>query len=217
MFTRFTFFPRGLVSAALGLALIGAASAPAAAMDPTQPYFVDLGAVYEAYKKTSGFAQYERRLRAEQEKLNGEMRVLTQVRFCTEGERKEALALTNKSPQSPEEKARLEALLKKSADVEAELAALSQKAMPSENEVVRIEEIARMRQDAARYLIREEEERHNRLMRMDQEAVLEHQADLLKVVERVAKDKKIPAILERKAILFGGNDLTDEVLKKLPR
>jgi hypothetical protein len=36
-------------------------------------------------------------------------------------------------------------------------------------------------------------------------------------VEKVAKDQKLAIIYERRAVLVGGNDLTDAVIKKLPK
>lgn len=195
----------------------GARAAQAQSVDPAQPSYVDLMAVYEAYKKTAPFTRFERQLREQESRFAEELRLLAQVRYCTEAERREALQLKTKEQSTAQEKARLDALIKKSADVEAELARLSQKTMPSEDEILRIEELSRMRQDAARLIAREEDERRQRLVQMDQEAAREHQAELLKLVERVAREKKIPAILERSAVLFGGNDLTDDVIKKLPK
>ena len=37
------------------------------------------------------------------------------------------------------------------------------------------------------------------------------------VVTAIAKELKIPVIYDRRSVLFGGNDLTDDVVKRLPK
>jgi len=41
--------------------------------------------------------------------------------------------------------------------------------------------------------------------------------ELLKLVQALAKEYSLPTILERRAVLVGGSDLTILVIKKLPK
>jgi len=52
---------------------------------------------------------------------------------------------------------------------------------------------------------------------MDAEVLDEVQGELLKLVEKVAKDNKVAVVYNRPSVLYGGNDLTPEVTKKLPK
>ncbi|HEU4754093.1 MAG TPA: hypothetical protein VFU47_13365, partial [Armatimonadota bacterium] len=113
--------------------------------DPNAPAFVDLSRVLAEYRKTAAFQKYGVRLRDQGRALNEEMRTLAKVRYCTEPERKEALAISAKPAATPEEKARLEALTRKSDAIENEHALLSQKQTPTAAEAKRLADIAQMR------------------------------------------------------------------------
>lgn len=200
---------------------VGAPPAHAAkkgeAPDPSQASFVDLNRVLSEYRKSSAFQKYEKQLRDRSAQLGDEMKFLADLRFVTDAERKEAVEIKFKPAASAAEKARLEAILKKSADSEKELTDLSQKAKPTAAETKRIADLNTMRNETLRSLAREETTRREQLQRMDTELTAQVQDELLKLVEKVAREEKVPVIYDRRAVLFGGNDLTEEVLKKVPK
>jgi Skp family chaperone for outer membrane proteins len=205
--------------------IAGLCAAPVAALaapkggspDPNAASYVDLNKVLQAYRKTGAFSKFQERLRDKSAQFGEEMKLLSDVRYLSDAERKEAVAIQAKPDATPAEKARLEALKKKSAAIDTELASLSQKASPSAAEVTRLKELNTLRGQAVQMLSREEGERQQTLRQMDMDLSAEVEGDLLKLVEKVAKDQKLPIIYERRAVLFGGNDLTDLVLKKLPK
>jgi outer membrane protein len=213
-------FRSSLGAAAAGLMLSACLLSPAGAapaVDGDQPAFVNLNKILAEYRKTSAFAKFRQRMR-DQEKIFGqEMETLAQLRYCTEPERQEALAIKSKPRPNAREQARLTTLMNKANTIDNELATLSQKQNPTPADTQRISDLSKMRTDAARNLAKEATERQERLRKMETDMTAEVEDELLKVVEKVAKDQKLPIIYERRALLFGGVDMTDQVLKKLPK
>jgi Skp family chaperone for outer membrane proteins len=203
--------------AALILASGLGSPAGAAKIDPAVPSYVDLSKVLTEYRKSAGFTKFQQQFQGRIRQFGEEMKFLTQIRYATAEEKKEALAILGKQTRTPADQARLAELEKKSDAVDNELATLSQKSGPSDEEVKRIQELTQKRNEALRSLAKEEADRRDQMQRFDQDLLSSVQGELLKLVEKVGKEQKIPVIYNRPAILFGGQDLTDEVLKKLPK
>jgi Skp family chaperone for outer membrane proteins len=192
------------------------AAAPKAA-DPNAPAYVDIGKVLAAYRKTPAFAKYGLKVREQTQVFSQEMETLAQFRYLNEADRKEALLLKSKPNPSTKDTARLAELKKKSDEVDNEAATLSQKSAPTDAERARITAISTQRTAAIRTLAKEESDRRDALRKLESETLGEVENELLKLVERVAKDMKLSYIYERRAVLFGGTDITEDVLKKLPK
>jgi Skp family chaperone for outer membrane proteins len=199
----------------LGVSLC--AAVPAAAQEKPGPAYVDLTRVLTEYRKTTAFQKLAVKMREQGRTFNEEMRTLAQVRYCTEPERKEALAIKAKPTPTPAETKRLEELTKKTDAIEAEHATLSQKQKPTDADTKRLQDIAQMRRDAVQMMAKEEADRRDAMRKMDQDLLMDVQGELLKMVEKLAKDQKYGAVYNRTAVLFGGVDLTDQVIKKLPK
>lgn len=208
---------RVIAALSLAAALLSPASAAPKKPDPDAPAFVNLSQVLAEYRKSAEFAKYQQKLREKGRQFNEEMQTLAQLRYCTDAERQEALALKAKPAPSDREKTRLAELMKKADTIDNELATLSQKKEPSEADSRRLGDLSKLRTDAARKLAEEESNRRDQMRRMETDLTAEVEIELLKVVEKVAKDQKIGTVYERRAVLFGGNDLTDDVIKKLPK
>jgi Skp family chaperone for outer membrane proteins len=185
--------------------------------DPNAPAYVDIGKVLTAYRKTPAFAKYGQKVREQTQVYSQEMETLAQFRYLNEADRKEAVSLKAKPNPTPKDTARLAELKKKSDDVDNEAATLSQKTAPTDADKARITAISMQRTNAVRTLAKEESDRRDALRKLETETLGEVENELLKLVERVAKDMKLPYIYERRAVLFGGTDITEDVLKKLPK
>lgn len=212
--------PLGAVMATFVVA--GALLAPmkASAADPEPngtPSWVDLPRVMGAFRKTTAFTKYQVKLREQAKAFDDEMQLLAQLRYCTEEERAEAVALKAKPKPSAKDTARLTELTKKADSVDNEIATLSQKPNPTEAEAARILELSKKRTDAVKALGKEQFDRREQLRKMEASLMADVETDLLKLVEKVAKDQKLAIIYERRAVLVGGNDLTEAVIKKLPK
>src|SRR4051794_10005400 len=112
----------GLAVAALGA--VPAAAAPKAA-PITGPAYVDLARVYAEYRKSGEFAKKVSSLQEQQHRFETELSTLGQLRYCSEAERKEALAIQAKPKPTEAEKTRLQELLRKSDMIDSEITTLS--------------------------------------------------------------------------------------------
>jgi Skp family chaperone for outer membrane proteins len=215
-FTR----PLGVLLAAC--ALVGTLLAPTAGRAANDkevegPAYVDLAKVLTEFRKTSAFSKYQVKLRDQAKQFDDEMQTLAQLRYCTDAERTEGLALKAKPNLNNKEKARLAELIKKGESVDNEIAALSQKPKPTSEESARIVELSKMRTEAVKSLAKQQADRRDQLRAMEGNLMADVENDLLKMVEKLAKDQKLTTIYERRAVLVGGTDLTDQVIKKLPK
>jgi len=217
---------RFLPSLRLGLALCAAAAlllqaAPAlAGRKPptgTGPAWVDLPRVLTEYKKTTAFAKYQNQLRDLAKQFSEEMKVLAELRYCTEAERDEALKLKAKQKRTPQEQARMDELMGRADKLDNEVSVLSQKQSPTDADTKRLQDIAKMRTDALRNLAKAEADRRDQLRKLEGDSTEAVENELLAIVEKVAKDQKLEIVYERRAVLFGGNEITDLVIKKLPK
>jgi len=213
---------RPLGAALAAFVVTGSLLAPVAARaaDPPPagvPSYVDLPRVMGAFRKTMAFAKYQTQIRDQAKVYDDEMQLLAQLRYCSEEERTEALALKAKPKPTAKETARLTELTKKADSVDNEIATLSQKQSPTEAESARILELSKKRTDAVKALGKEQLDRREALRKMEASLMVDVENELLKLVEKVAKDQKLGVIYERRAVLVGGNDLTDVVIKKLPK
>jgi Skp family chaperone for outer membrane proteins len=213
----------GRMASGLALAAMLLAGAPLAGSaaprnaDPNAPPFVDFGRVLNEYQKTSAFAKHQQTIQERARVFGQEMETLAQLRYLTDVERKEALGLKAKPKPTDKDQARLEELTKKSDTIDNEAATLGQKQKPTEVETARIQEISQMRTEAAKNLAKEEADRRDQLRKLKDDLMEQVETDILKLVEKMAKDQKLSVIYERRAVVFGGVDFTDDVLKKLPK
>lgn len=205
-------------TAVLAAALLAApALAAPKPVDPSVPAFVNFNRLFAEYQKSSAFGKYQQRLREQVRALEEEMRTLAKLRYSTDAERQEALSLLARGKPGEKEQARIDELTKKADAVDAEFTILSTKMNPSAADSKRLQEITQMRGDAERKLARGQAERQGKLQKLDADLRVEIEAEIVKVVEKVAKENKLPFIYEHRALVFGGTDLTDEVVKKLPK
>ena len=207
----------GTALAALALSAGLAAPAAAAPKDATGPAWVDLPRVLTEYRKTPGYTKHSLKLRDTARQFQAEMQTLAQFRYCTEGERAEALALKAKKTLNKTEEARLDVLSKRADQVDNEASTLSQKPAPTDADTKRLAEISKLRTDAAKSLAKAEADRRDQLRQMEIDATTNVENELLALVEKVAKDQKLDVVYERRAVLVGGVDVTDAVIKKLPK
>jgi outer membrane protein len=210
---------RTLAAAMTALVLCAAAS-PAAAQKnkpASGPAWVDFNKVFAEYRKTSAWAKVGQTRRDMAKTFSVEMTTLASLRYCTDTERDEALALKKKIRLNEKEQTRLDELTKRADKVDNEMNTLSQKASPTDAETKRIAEISKMRTDAARGLAKAEADRREQLAKLENDALEDAEKDILLLVEKIAKDQKLEIVYERRGVLYGGIDLTDQVIKKLPK
>jgi hypothetical protein len=211
---------RSLSLAVLTLAIAvpsAALAAPKTKVDPALPAYVAIQDLLAAYRKTPGYAKYQAKLRDQAKVYDEEMQVIAQVRYASEPERKEALAIKAKPKPGDDELKRFEELKKKTDAIDNERAALSQKEKPTDADTKRLNELAAMNTEAIKNLNKEGLDRREQLRKMETALMVDVENELLKMVEKMAKEYKLPQIYERRALLFGGQDLTEEAISRLPK
>ena len=192
-------------------------AAPPKGNDANGIYYVHTQKVAEKYQETSSYSKMQARLQGELKALEGELKTLAKLRYASDAERQEGLAIAAKPTPSSKESERLTELTKRADEIDEEFARLSQKTEPSAADTKRLKDIAEMRSGAEQKLAREKTDRQQKLAALDAKLRTEMEADLLKIVEKMAREMKLAVVYDRSAILFGGTDVTDELIKRLPK
>jgi Skp family chaperone for outer membrane proteins len=210
----------GLVAALVAVGLTGAATQGHAQKKDKEKAdstvgFVDLARVMDQIKKTTTWTRETKRFDDERVKFQGEIAALTKVRYLTVPERETLTQLRAKPTATASEKARIAELEAKSDALDKEAQTLAAVEKPTEEQGKRIEELAKLRQAAIANLQDETEQRSQALQALEGKVLDEMQDKILEHVQGVAKNKGLTFVLDQRAVLYGGQDLTDDVLLKL--
>jgi Skp family chaperone for outer membrane proteins len=203
-----------VVAGIAGMALPGNAQKKQGKADPTLGY-VDLAQVTEQIKKTPDWQKSVSTFETERTKARTEIESLTKIRYLNEQERQQLLNLRAKNNPTDNEKKQVDELEAKSTKFEQEYQTLAMVEKPSPEQSKRIGELDDMRKKAQTSLQEEYEKRAETLRKMEAGVLDEMQGRILKRVQEVAEGKGIVMVVDRQAILYGGHDLTSDVLKKL--
>jgi Skp family chaperone for outer membrane proteins len=135
----------------------------------------------------------------------------------TEAERTELNTLLAKASPSDQEKARIALLRGKTAKLDEELRNLRQKPTPTDVEKARLQELTQLLSSAENKLRSEVETLQGQLDQKGDELMSGLQDKILKAVEDVAKDQGLAMVVDKQARLFGGVDITSQVVGKLKK
>jgi Skp family chaperone for outer membrane proteins len=177
--------------------------------------FVDLNRVMDQIKKTSTWVTETKKFDDIRLKFQGEIAHLTKVRYLTAAERGELDALRAKKSVSASEDARLKELENKSESLDKEAQTLAAVEKPTTEQAARIGDLSKLRQVAIANLQKETEDRSIQLQELEGKVLDDMQGKILEHVQTVAKNKGLILVLDQRAVLYGGQDLTDDVLLKL--
>jgi len=176
---------------------------------------VDLARVMEQMQKSPEWIDANRRFEVERIAFQQEIAAMTNNRYLTPVEREELVRLTARTNVTMAERARVTALQSKSEALDREAQALAALEKPDQAQQQRIEDLARLRQIAIVDRQRKPEVRPGKPQKRGAAPLDEMQDRILKVIQQVAKRKGLRVVLNQRAIMLGGYDLTDEVLLKL--
>jgi Skp family chaperone for outer membrane proteins len=204
-----------LVAAGLLAALPGAAQKKNQAKPDAVVGFVDLGLVTEQVKQTPEWKQMVGEFENEKTRYRTELEDMQRLRYLTKTEREELTNLRAKTKASDAEKGRVDALLKRSDELEGEFRTLAGVEKPNDEQGKRLGELQKLRDQGIQILQEETEKRAGYLQKKEGELLQKMQDRILKIVGQVAEGKGMVMVVDRQAILFGGTDLTDDVVKKL--
>ena len=140
------------------------------------------------------------------------MALRTNNPFLTENEVSELISESAKNASG----ARVKELQDENKKREAEYTTLSQANPPSDEQKKRIDELSQMQKKSAANLenVKESMTKTMEELFMAKQAALD--AQIAKACEAVAAEKKLSVIVLKSAVLYGGVDVTEDVLAKLP-
>jgi Skp family chaperone for outer membrane proteins len=135
----------------------------------------------------------------------------------TEAEWTELNTLLARPAPSDKEKARIGELRGKTAKLDEELRDLRQKPTPADTEKSRLQELTRLFSSAETKLGTNKEALQDQLDQKRAELLDGLQDKLLKAVEEVAKEQGLAMVFDKQALLFGGENITSQVVGKLKK
>jgi len=177
--------------------------------------FVDLNKIMEQVKKTSTWVTMTKGFDDARARYQGEIASLTKIRYLTATEKAELEQIRAKTNVTAGEKARLGELENKSEALDKEAQTLAAVEKPTAEQSKRIEELSKLRQAAIANLQDETEKRSEQLRKLEEQVLDGMQDKILEHVQQVAKSKNLTLVVDQRAVLFGGQDLTEDIMKKL--
>jgi len=208
----------GCVAAAVTAGVVGLAfpgkAAPSAKPTPTIG-FVDLSTVTDQIKQTPNWKVMVTKFEDAKSKYRDEIENLTKVRYLSAAERTELDNLRGKGKANDQEKAKIDLLLKKSDQMDQEYQTLGQTEKLTDEQKTRLAELKKMREDGINGLQQETDKRAESLRQLEAQVLDEMQGKVIKTVGEIAQRKDLALVLDRQAVLYGGQDLTQDVLQKL--
>jgi len=132
-------------------------------------------------------------------------------------ERTELQTLLAKPSPSDKEKSRIGELRGKTSKLDEELRALRQKPALAETEKSRLQELTRLFSAAEDKLGSDMETLQVQLNQKRDELMGGLQEKILKAVGEVAREQGLAMVVDKQAVLFGGDDITSQVADKLKK
>jgi len=179
--------------------------------------YVDLALVTEQIKQTTDWKQNVSKFEAERNKKRNEIEGLAKIRFLSNAEQAELQTLQAKTKPTDSEKARIGELESKSSNLDSEYQKLAMVEKPTEPQTTRLKELTDMREKASGNLQAQYDQRAEELQKMESDMLDQMQKKILEIVGKVADNKGLGMVVDRQAILYGGQDITKDVLDKLPK
>jgi Skp family chaperone for outer membrane proteins len=211
---RKSLFP-ALAAIGLGIFFLTARPADTAARAAAVPLgYVDIKLVFQQAPVAQAAVKQAEQLKAQ---LQGELALKQDTLILTDVERTELNGLLAKPTPSDKEKARLAELRGKTAKLDEELRNLRQKPTPTETEKARLQELTQLFSTAENKLRSDMDTLQGQLDQKGDELMSGLQDKILKAVEEVAKDQGLAMVVDKQARLFGGDDITSQVVGKLKK
>jgi Skp family chaperone for outer membrane proteins len=205
----------GVVASSLPVLAVADKNAATKTKSDSSIGFVDLSQVTEEVKNGTEWKALATQYTNAQTKAKNDLDLLAKQKYLTKPEQDELAALSAKTKQTDGEKARAAELMGRTTKIEQEHAQLAMIEKPTEQQGTRLKEINDLREKANNSLQAEYEKKAKQLQEIEAQMLDSMQGKILKKVEEVAESKNLQVVLDRQAVLFGGQDLTADILKKL--
>jgi outer membrane protein len=172
--------------------------------------FVDIQKVFfECNDAKTGTAA----LQAEGDTLKKQLEKMAERSLLTDDQRAEAEKLDVVAKPSDAQQKRLSELNAEAKKYEDELKTLQQVTTPDETQKVRLTELTNRQRQTVQKLQELQQKYSSTLNTKNQDLSAKIQDKIKTAIEQVGKTKGYSTIVDKQVILYGGMDLTDEVLK----
>ncbi|MBI2844120.1 MAG: OmpH family outer membrane protein [Armatimonadetes bacterium] len=203
---------RSLVALIITMVLTSALAAQVVAADALPVGYVDIPAVFQDYEKTK---TSNTDLEAFSKQLIQKLQTLTENKLLAENERKELSDLAVKPNATDQDKARIKELQDREKALDLELKDLQNKKEPTEQEKARLKELQDKSSKADEEITKLRESSEQQFEDKKEEMSQQIRDDILKAIDAVAKQKNLNMVVDKMAVLFGGTDITQDVLAQL--
>jgi Skp family chaperone for outer membrane proteins len=149
--------------------------------------------------------------------LQGELTLMQETLALPEAEQKQLRELMEKKNPTDADKAKITELRGRTARLAEEQRSLQTKANASEAERARLKELTDLFMSAETRLQSEMENRQTQLNQKGDELMNSLQEKILKAVEESAREQGLSMVVDKQARLFGGVDITSNVVGRLKK
>lgn len=177
--------------------------------------FVDLTKVTDQVKGTQEWQVLVKKYEDMKSQFEEQIEDLNRTRYLTKAELEELKTLRAKPKASDAEKKRIETLEGQSDNLDREFSKLAGTEKLTDDEQKRLATIDSTRKNGINALQEEANKRRVQLANLQGEVLDGMQGKILNKVQEVAENKDLILVLDRQAVLHGGQDLTADVLRKL--
>ncbi len=178
--------------------------------------YVDLAQVTDQLKKTTAWAGDLKRFEDERQKAFNELKLLNDTRYLSPSEREELRNLSAKPRPSSSEEQKIKDLLKRSDELDREFQTLSTVDKPTPAQDARLRQLTMLRETGRAGYQDEEQKRQAKLSDFQVSMLKQMDDRIRKIVEQVAEARKLTLVVDAQLVWYGGQDITPDVLKKLP-
>lgn len=140
---------------------------------------------------------------------------LTKVRYLSDKDRAELSNLKTSPTPAPADRSRIEELEAVSSRLDQEFQELAMVERPSKKQRQRLSELQSLRESRLAALKAEERRYAQLLSEMEVRLLDSEQKQLQDAAAEVARERQLDLVVDRQLVLFGGKDVTAELLARL--
>lgn len=203
---------------AMAIMCAGAGLIVSSAKAADQPMKIGIVDIEKVYANAPRVKQYNEQLAAFRQELSQKLDIRNQNRMLNETEIEELINLKTKDKRTAAEDARIKELEALEKSRSAELTTLQSTKEPNDQQKARLKELQDMQQksnDTGNALLKDYD---GQLQSKVQELMGKAEVDVRDVISKIAADKGLSMVLAKDpAVLYGGIDISDDVIKNLDR
>ena len=204
-----------VVGAALALGVVVPGSANGARANRIRFGYVDLALITEKIRNTAEWLANMRAFENARTRYRDEIENLVKLRFLSPAEMEELKNLHARPMATEAERKRIAQLETKSSLLEEEYQRLAMTETPTAADRKRLKELTALREASSATIQKEYELRAQELQELEKEMSDRIQVRILEVVRQVARKHGMVLAVDRQAVLNGGVDLTQKVLREV--